>query len=77
MTEDVEKDRRYSIDAAIVRTMKSRKQSTHQALVIEVSRNQLQLACGHVMPASLWQGLYPKPLATLGGKGDRCPACQS
>ena len=39
VTEDVEKDRRYSIDAAIVRTMKSRKQSTHQALVIEVSQD--------------------------------------
>ena len=37
MTEEVEKDRRYSIDAAIVRTMKSRKQLTHQALIMEVS----------------------------------------
>lgn len=34
--EDVDKDRRYAIDAAIVRTMKSRKQLPHQQLVIEV-----------------------------------------
>lgn len=30
VTEDVEKDRRYAIDAAIVRTMKSRKTLNHQ-----------------------------------------------
>jgi hypothetical protein len=34
--EDVDKDRRYAIDAAIVRTMKSRKILGHQALVMEV-----------------------------------------
>jgi hypothetical protein len=34
--EDVDKDRRYAIDAAIVRTMKSRKALQHQALVLEV-----------------------------------------
>lgn len=34
--EDVDKDRRYAIDAAIVRTMKSRKQMNHQHLVGEV-----------------------------------------
>eukprot|EP00873_Tetraselmis_striata_P023587 jgi/Tetstr1/443851/TSEL_031805.t1 len=34
--EDVDKDRRYSIDAAIVRTMKSRKQLQHQQLILEV-----------------------------------------
>lgn len=34
--EDVDKDRRYSIDAAIVRTMKSRKVLVHQQLVLEV-----------------------------------------
>lgn len=34
--EDVDKDRRYAIDAAIVRTMKSRKQLEHQKLVLEV-----------------------------------------
>uniref|UniRef100_A0A7R9VZX3 Cullin family profile domain-containing protein n=1 Tax=Chlamydomonas euryale TaxID=1486919 RepID=A0A7R9VZX3_9CHLO len=34
--EDVDKDRRYAIDAAIVRTMKSRKVMGHQALVMEV-----------------------------------------
>ncbi|GAX74529.1 hypothetical protein CEUSTIGMA_g1978.t1 [Chlamydomonas eustigma] len=34
--EDVDKDRRFSIDAAIVRTMKSRKTLLHQQLVLEV-----------------------------------------
>ena len=34
--EDVDKDRRFAIDAAIVRTMKSRKQMQHQQLVLEV-----------------------------------------
>lgn len=34
--EDVDKDRRYAIDAAIVRTMKSRKVLQHQQLVMEV-----------------------------------------
>lgn len=34
--EDVDKDRRYAIDAAIVRTMKSRKVLAHQTLVMEV-----------------------------------------
>ena len=34
--EDVTKDRRYSIDAAIVRTMKSRKMMQHQQLTMEV-----------------------------------------
>jgi cullin 1 len=33
---DVDKDRRYAIDAAIVRTMKSRKVLPHQQLVLEV-----------------------------------------
>ncbi|KAK9809634.1 hypothetical protein WJX73_009175 [Symbiochloris irregularis] len=36
VTEDVEKDRRYAIDAAIVRTMKSRKTLNHQQLIMEV-----------------------------------------
>ncbi|KAK9839448.1 hypothetical protein WJX81_002626 [Elliptochloris bilobata] len=34
--EDVDKDRRYAIDAAIVRTMKSRKVLQHQQLMLEV-----------------------------------------
>lgn len=33
--EDVDKDRRYAIDAAIVRIMKSRKFLGHQQLVME------------------------------------------
>lgn len=33
--EDVDKDRRYAIDAAIVRIMKSRKVLGHQQLVME------------------------------------------
>lgn len=36
MIEDVDKDRKYAIDAAIVRTMKSRKVLQHQQLVMEV-----------------------------------------
>lgn len=36
VVEDVEKDRNYAIDAAIVRTMKSRKVLQHQQLVMEV-----------------------------------------
>merc|ERR1719199_1108306 len=36
VVEDVDKDRRYAIDAAIVRTMKSRKVLPHQQLVLEV-----------------------------------------
>ena len=43
VTEDVEKDRRYAIDAAIVRTMKSRKQLTHQALIMEARPGPLRL----------------------------------
>jgi len=39
--EDVDKDRRYAIDAAVVRTMKSRKRMQHQQLVLEVCQ-QLQ-----------------------------------
>ncbi len=35
---DVDKDRRYSIDAAIVRTMKSRKVLQHTQLVMEVNQ---------------------------------------
>jgi cullin 1 len=34
--EDVDKDRRHAIDAAVVRTMKSRKVMQHQQLVLEV-----------------------------------------
>jgi cullin 1 len=34
--EDVDKERKYTIDAAIVRTMKSRKVLQHQQLVMEV-----------------------------------------
>lgn len=41
VVEDVDKDRRYAIDAAIVRTMKSRKKLHHQQLVLEVNQ-QLQ-----------------------------------
>lgn len=33
--EDVDKDRRYAIDASIVRIMKSRKVLSHQQLVME------------------------------------------
>lgn len=33
--EDVDKDRRYAIDASIVRIMKSRKVLAHQQLVLE------------------------------------------
>ena len=36
VVEDVDKDRRYAIDAAVVRTMKSRKVLQHQQLVLEV-----------------------------------------
>ena len=36
VAEDVDKDRRYSIDAAIVRMMKSRKVVQHNALITEV-----------------------------------------
>mmetsp|Transcript_7717 Transcript_7717/g.47813 ORF Transcript_7717/g.47813 Transcript_7717/m.47813 type:complete len:793 (+) Transcript_7717:183-2561(+) len=36
VVEEVDKDRRYAIDAAIVRTMKSRKMVPHQQLVLEV-----------------------------------------
>lgn len=36
VVEDVDKDRRYAIDAAIVRTMKSRKVLQHTQLVLEV-----------------------------------------
>lgn len=35
VVEDVDKDRRYSIDASIVRIMKSRKVLGHQQLVME------------------------------------------
>lgn len=35
VTEDVDKDRRYAIDASIVRIMKSRKVLGHQQLVME------------------------------------------
>ena len=33
--EDVDKDRRYAIDAALVRVMKARKSLKHQELVLE------------------------------------------
>jgi cullin 1 len=42
VVEDVDKDRRYSIDAAIVRTMKSRKTLQYQQLIMEVVQ---QLSC--------------------------------
>ena len=35
MIEDVDKDRRYAVDASIVRIMKSRKVLPHQQLVLE------------------------------------------
>ena len=35
VVEDVDKDRRYAIDASIVRIMKSRKVLGHQTLVME------------------------------------------
>ena len=35
VVEDVDKDRRYAIDASIVRIMKSRKVLGHQQLVME------------------------------------------
>lgn len=38
VTEEVDKDRRHAVDAAIVRIMKSRKVLEHQALVIECVR---------------------------------------
>ena len=41
VVEDVDKDRKYQVDAAIVRVMKSRKVMTHQALVLDVTQ-QLQ-----------------------------------
>lgn len=36
VVDDVQKDRRHAIDAAIVRIMKSRKVLQHQTLVLEV-----------------------------------------
>lgn len=36
VVEDVDKERQYAIDAAIVRIMKSRKALEHQALMLEV-----------------------------------------
>lgn len=36
VVEDVDKDRRFAIDAAVVRTMKSRKVLQHQQLIMEV-----------------------------------------
>jgi cullin 1 len=36
VVEEVQKDRKYAIDAAIVRTMKSRKALEHTQLVLEV-----------------------------------------
>lgn len=41
--EDVDKDRRYAIDAAIVRTMKSRKVLKHQELMMEVVKQLTQM----------------------------------
>lgn len=35
VVEDVDKDRRYAIDAAVVRIAKSRKVLTHQQLIVE------------------------------------------
>ncbi len=37
--EDVDKDRRYAIDAAIVRTMKSRKVLQHQQVRLGIIRD--------------------------------------
>jgi cullin 1 len=36
VVEDVDKDRRHAVDAAVVRVMKSRRQLQHQQLVLEV-----------------------------------------
>jgi cullin 1 len=36
VVEDVQKDRKYAIDAAVVRVMKSRKALEHNQLVLEV-----------------------------------------
>lgn len=64
--EEVDKDRRFSIDAAIVRWMKSRKVVQHQQLVMEVS-NQLK----HFQPDFKARAL-PLPLAA---PIIPCPAC--
>ena len=49
VTEDVEKDRRYAIDAAIVRTMKSRKTLNHQGVSLQ---------------CTAWQHLLNKQMCT-------------
>lgn len=50
VVEDVDRDRRYSIDAALVRTMKSRKILQHQQV------------CAHSLPSTLCPG-PPSPSA--------------
>ena len=61
--EDVDKDRRYAIDASIVRIMKSRKVLGHQQLVMECVE-QLGRMFKVSNPAHLFQ-LHTKNLSEL------------
>ncbi|KAJ0093654.1 hypothetical protein Patl1_25100 [Pistacia atlantica] len=65
--EDVDKDRRYAIDASIVRIMKSRKVLGHQQLVLECVE--------HLISRQLKRGLKTSSLGTISRGTKLIPIC--
>ena len=63
VVEDVDKDRRYAIDAAIVRIMKSRKVLGHQQLVSE---------CVEQLSRMFKVFIYANPLCVIYERNIRC-----
>jgi hypothetical protein len=70
VVEEVQKDRKYAIDAAIVRIMKSRKSLEHQQLVSQVLQQARYLHC--FLSAMLWNTTLLAQTPSLCTSWSRC-----